>query len=59
MDLIEIFKEHLKIRRLSENTVKSYLFDIEDFLRFEDFKNKLSGINRGDLRRYFAYRKEE
>jgi integrase/recombinase XerC len=59
MDLLELFKNYLLSKKLSQNTVKSYIADLSLFLKFEDFSTTFKELKLEDFRRYFAHRKNE
>lgn len=63
--MISAFERYLVYnRRFTENTVKSYIFDIKLFFRFFCFKNEilieeLNKLQREDYRRYLSFRLQE
>jgi integrase/recombinase XerC len=58
-DVINTFKLHLEVKKLSPNTVEGYIFDITQLLKFEDFFSRYQNLNLNDFRRFLASRKEE
>ena len=55
--ILEGFSNYLLIdRMLSENTIKSYAFDLQSFLTFLGSKKRsIKEVNKSDLQQYLAY----